>query len=110
MAEVGENEYFHPVYFDVYLVLILGYAAAVILYIWYYVTKDSPESRSKVQWAILIAAIVNTLLVIWIVVYIMFIYKRDKVYVVSGKASSDDDGWYEDENPGEKKKQMKYVK
>ena len=110
VAEVGENEYFDPIYFDIYLVLLLAYAAAVILYLWYFVTKDSPSSRSKVPIALLIAGIVNTLIVIWIVVYIMFIYKRDKVYVSSGKASDDDSGWYEDENPGDKKKKMKYVK
>mgnify|MGYP007096467133 FL=1 len=90
--------------------LLLAYAAAVILYLWYFVTKDSPSSRSKVPIALLIAGIVNTLIVIWIVVYIMLIYKRDKVYVSSGKASDDDSGWYEDENPGDKKKKMKYVK
>ena len=110
VAEVGENEYFDPVYFDVYLVLLLAYAASVILYLWYFIVADSPSSRAKVPWAILIAAIVNTLIVIWIVVYIMLIYKRDKVYVSSGKASDDDSGWYQDEERGDKKKKMKYVK
>ena len=59
-------------------------------------------------WALLTAAIVNLLMVIWIIVYICAIYQRDKVYITTGKNGSDDDqGWYHDED-GQSK--MRYAK
>ena len=87
---------------------------AVVLYIVYFFMKDSPTSRKLVPWALGIAAIVNILIVIWVIVYISVIYKRDKVYVTSGKKmedklDDDDSDWHNDEDsPGKKK--MKYVK
>jgi len=43
-----------------------------------------------VPWALGIAAVVNFLIVVWVIVYITAIYKRDKVYVTSGKKLDDD--------------------
>jgi amino acid transporter len=87
---------------------------AVVLYIVYFFMKDSQKSRKLVPWALGIAAVVNFLIVVWVIVYISFIYKRDKVYVTSGKkvnevGDDDDSDWHNDEDsPG--RKRMKYVK
>jgi len=45
ITDLVTNEYFDKIYFQVYAVLIAGYAVAVVLYIVYFFMKDSPKSR-----------------------------------------------------------------
>ena len=54
---------------------------AVALFVYYFVAPDSKASRAVLPWALLIAAISSGLLVIWVIIYISFIYRRDRVYV-----------------------------
>ena len=111
ITDIASNEYFDKVYVQVYAILLAGYAVAVVLYIVYFFLKSTPKTRPLVYWALGIAAVVNFLIVVWIIVYICVLYKRDKVYVTNGKKMDDEDDadWHNDEdNPGQKK--MKYVK
>ena len=107
-SEIGQNEYFDSVYFNIMLTLMAFYFIAVILFFIYIVAPDSKWSRELVPWSLLLAAITNILIAIWIFIYILAIYKRDKVYVTTGKNGNDDDqGWYHDEDGGTK---MRYAK
>merc|ERR1712178_221921 len=47
-------------------------------------------SRSVVPWALLLGAIANFLIAIWIIVYICFIYDKDKVYMTRYDRESND--------------------
>ena len=111
ITDLASNEYFDKVFVQIYAILIVGYAVSVVLFIVYFFIKNTPKSRPLVYWALGIAAVVNFLIVVWIIVYICVLYKRDKVYVTSGKKLDDDDDpdWHnEEDSPGQKK--MKYVK
>ena len=77
------NEYFEPIYMQVYLGLLGIYAVALGLYLAYLVSKDGPCSRCLVPFAVLLAALVNFAIVTWIIVYIYKYYKYDKVYVTT---------------------------
>ena len=63
--------------------LYLGVALVLVFY--YLFAKDSPSSRRVVPWALLIAAVVNFLIVMWIASYISLLYPYDKVYVRKSK-------------------------
>ena len=69
-----------------------------MIYFYYLVAKDSPQSRAVVPWALLIAGIANILIAIWIIYYITSIYPREKVLVKKHEESSfdDDDEVYND--------------
>ena len=54
---------------------------AIVLFLYYYCAPDSKRSRAVLPYALLTAAIASGLIVIWIIIYISFIYKRDRVYV-----------------------------
>ena len=91
LVDLSYNEYFEPMYFYIYLALILVYAVAVVLYCIYLFGKDSPSTRGLTPWALLIAGIVSILIAVWIIVYIFFIYPENKVYIpVSEKGRKDD--------------------
>ena len=97
--EIAQNEYFDQIYWRVYFAILIVYAVAVILYIVYIVWKDGPKTRALVPWALGFAAVANLLIIIWICVYILAFYKRDKVYVVVGHNLGDaDDDYYHDED------------
>ena len=75
------NEYFDNVFGMVYLLILIPLFVAVLMYMFFYCTKDSKSSRSIVPWTFLLAAFTSFFLVIWITVYICVIYNREKVYV-----------------------------
>tara|TARA_B110001450_G_scaffold210929_1_gene202352 strand:- start:86 stop:523 length:438 start_codon:yes stop_codon:yes gene_type:complete len=75
LNEVAQNEYFDPIYWQVYLVLLVIYAIGAIMFLVYIIWKDGPKTRALVPWALMIGAIVNLLLIVWICVYIFCIYK-----------------------------------
>ena len=109
LNEVAQNEYFDPIYWQVYLVLVFIYAIAAVLFLVYIIWKDGPKTRALVPWALMIGAIVNLLIIVWICVYIFCIYKQDKVYVAVGhNLGESDDDWYHDED--DSKKKMRYGK
>ena len=78
---ISENEYFSKSYLQVYIAILIDFSVAVILVLYYFIAKDSPSSRRVVPWALLIAAVVNFLIVLWIASYISLLYPYDKVYV-----------------------------
>ncbi len=90
----------------VYIGLIFIFAIAAFLYFHYLVQRDSPSTRSIIPWSLIIAAIVSFLIVIWIIVYILYIYKHDKVYIVYYDKK---DSKY-DEDTGQYKPKKKYRK
>jgi hypothetical protein len=60
--------------------VILLVIASIIFFI-YLVIPDSPTGREFVPWAFLVAFIGAILIALWIFIYIVFIYDKDKVYV-----------------------------
>ena len=104
ITDIASNEYFDKVYVQVYAILLAFYAGSVVLFIVYFILKSTPKTRPLVPWALGIAAAVNFLIVVWIIVYICVLYKRDKVYVTNGKRGpedEDDPDWHNDEDgPG----------
>ena len=60
------------------------------MYFYYLVVSDSPSSRAVVPWALLIAAIANILLAIWIIYYISGLYPKDKVLIQTYEHDGDD--------------------
>ena len=64
-----------------YIAILIDYSVALGLVFYYLIAKDSPSSRSVVPWALLIAAVINFLIVMWIASYISLLYPYDKVYV-----------------------------
>ena len=87
LLDLAQNEYFDPIYPNVYFALLCVYGIAVVMYSVYLFAPDSPRTRGLTPWSLLIAGIVSLLIAIWIVVYIYFLYPKDKVYipVSSGK-------------------------
>ena len=77
---IATNEYFDLYYSYVYLTILFILMVAVIFQFYYWMADDSKDSREIVPWSFLLAAIANFLLVIWILVYILALYKREKVY------------------------------
>ena len=88
--DLVNNEYFDPIYMQVYLSLLGAYAVALFLYLAYLVSNDGPCARCLVPYAILLAGLVNVVIVLWIFIYIYKYYKYDKVYVITK--------WDEDES------------
>ena len=81
LLDLAQNEYFDPIYAYVYFALICVYGIAVVMYTVYLFAPDSPRTRSLTPWSLLIGGIVSLLIAIWIVVYIYFLYPKDKVYI-----------------------------
>ena len=81
LYKIGSNKYFDPMYLYVYVALVTALFVAVILVCYYLFAPDSKESRSVVPWAFLVAGIAATLIALWIIVYILFLYPKNEVYV-----------------------------
>ena len=78
-GDLVDNEYYDPIYMQVYLGLLGIYAVSLGLFLAYLVSTDGPCSRCLVPFAVLIAALVNFAIVTLIFVYIYHYYKYDKV-------------------------------
>ena len=76
-----DNEYFDSIYPTVYLVLMLGMLAAIIIWIMWMIAEDSPGSRKTFKWGFLIFGVASILIGIWVLIYICFMYPHEKVYV-----------------------------
>ena len=94
-----DNEHFDPIYAHGYIFILVLYLGVVILACFYLFPRDSPESRATVPWTFMIAAIINALLVIWIIIYIGFLYEKDEVLI-----QSSGDGTPTEENQTSEKK------
>ena len=110
LATVMTNEYFDVYYGIVFLIFVVILLVAVGLMSYYWIAADSKDSRAVVPWGFLLAAIANLLIFIWVLVYILALYKKDKVYVPktidwggSSESAADDP----DEDP---KKSSNYYK
>ena len=84
---IYDNDFFDPIYGNVYVGILVIYFVAVVLLFIYLVANDSKGTRALVPWGFLIGAIANFLIVIWIITYIGFIYEEDKVYLKSNDSS-----------------------
>ena len=80
---IGTNDYFEANFAVVCVLLLMLLFIAVVMAICYLFLEDSRSSRELVNWAFLLAAIANFLIVIWIIIYISFIYDRNEVMVTS---------------------------
>ena len=80
---ISQNEFFDPIYFQVYAGLLTLYAVGLCLYLVYLLAPDSPTTRGLIPWALIIAAIANVLIIFWIVIYINSIYSRDDVKIIT---------------------------
>ena len=89
---IYDNDHFDPVYFDVYVAILCIYFAALVLACIYLFSKESPSTRIFVPWTFLVTAIASTLLVVWIIVYVGFIYQDDYVYVKKSETVSGTEG------------------
>ena len=78
---IGTNKYFEPTYLYAYVFLVFVLFVAVVLVCYYLFFPDSKETRAVVPWAFLIAGIVGVLIALWIIVYILFMYPKNDVYV-----------------------------
>ena len=81
LYKIGSNKYFEPEYLYVYGALVFVLFVAVVLVCYYLFAPDSKDSRSVVPSAFLIAGIAGVLIALWIVVYILFLYPKNEVYV-----------------------------
>ena len=89
--QISQNEYFDAIYWQVYLVLIIPLLIGACLFFYYFCAEDSPSSRAPLPLALLLATISNFLIATWIIVYICYMYKRDKVYINRMESNEDDD-------------------
>ena len=64
----------------VYLALLLPMAFAIGFFIHYYI-NETPNTKKRVREGFLFAALSSFLIAFWIIIYIMFLYRYDKVYV-----------------------------
>ena len=78
---ITNNENFDPIYGQVYLICVIILVIASILFFIYLVIPDCPTGRAFLPWVFLIAFFGAILICFWILIYICFIYKKDKVYV-----------------------------
>ena len=73
----------------VYFMLLAMFSAALglgaLLFIIYFVTSDSHESRRSLPFALFAGYVANSLILLWTIIYIGAIYEYDKVYVISGR-------------------------
>ena len=90
-VDILVNENFDGVYGVIYAIIVSVMFVAVVMILYYFCARDSPSSRAVVPWAFLIAAIVNTLLFFWIIIYITAIYSKDKVYITQYEKNDDHD-------------------
>ena len=74
------NEYFDKSYGIVYAVLLIPILVAVIFQFIYWCSKDSPGTRGLLPWSFFIAGIAGILIALWVLIYILFMYKRKYVY------------------------------
>lgn len=90
-VDILVNENFDGVYGVIYAILVSVMFVAVVMFLYYFCARDSPSSRAVVPWAFLIAAIVNTLIFFWIIIYITAIYPKDKVLITQYEKNDDHD-------------------
>ena len=81
LYRISDNEYFDPIYFQVYLSLVILFAVAVCLILFYLVAPDSKASRGVLPWAFLIAGITGILIGTWVITYFYAIYSKSDKYV-----------------------------
>ena len=81
LIRIQDNEYFHLIYFQVYLSLVILLGIAVCLILFYLVAPDSRGSRAVLPWAFLIAGISALLIGVWIITYFYGIYSKSDKYV-----------------------------
>ena len=85
-----DNEYFDPIYPNVYAVLLIVLLVAVVLLLIYLIAPDSRGTRKILPYGYLVYGIGGILIGLWVIVYIAFIYKRDKVYIKDYSYQEDD--------------------
>ena len=81
LCKIQDNEYFHLIYFQVYLSLVILLGIAVCLILFYLVAPDSKGSRAVLPWAFLIAGIAALSIGAWIITYFYAIYSKSDRYV-----------------------------
>ena len=78
---INDNENWDPIYFQVYVViLVLIFVSVVLVGIWLF-PKDSATTRAILPWGFLVFAIANFILFFWVFIYLVLIFPSDEVYV-----------------------------
>ena len=77
---IAENPYFDSIYPTIFAIILIP-LAVVCGFFFYWFCKDSRESRKLLPIGLIIGAIAELALFIWIIVYICFIYQPKSVYV-----------------------------
>jgi len=74
-----------------YSALLFVFFIAVIMQMTYWCRKDSHSARRVVPWSFLMAAIINILLLVWVIIYILAIYDKDKVPSIRYEKADEDE-------------------
>ena len=82
------NPYFESTFWLVYLLFLGPLIAAAIIYIIYFWNQDSPNARSCLPTALILAILTNILIIIWIILYIYKFDHENKVTVHKSVRSS----------------------
>ena len=91
LVEIFMNEYFDMIYGVIYAMIVFLILIAVIMQMCYWCRADSPGSRKLVPWGFLLASIAWILLIIWVIVYILAIFDREKVPSIVFEYAPDDE-------------------
>ena len=69
---IGTNDYFDQdkTYLRVYIFLLFGLIAALVLFLIYAICKDGRKTRALLPWSFLIAFVTSLLIAFWIIFYI----------------------------------------
>ena len=65
-------------------------AAVIIWFVWF-CAPDGKGIRKTVPWGFVIFGVAAILIGLWVIIYICFIYKKDKVYVKDYNRYEDED-------------------
>ena len=104
LFRISDNEYFDPLYFQLYLSLVILFGIAVCLILFYLVAPDSRGSRAVLPWAFLIAGITALLIGAWVITYFYAIYTKSDKFVYVKSIDDDHTGPSNDENDNSKVK------
>ena len=88
------NQYFEepiPIYYYVYIILLLPLFIAFTLFMLYFCQKDSTYERGKLPLAVFLAFITSLTVLIWTITYICFIYPREDVFVGFGDKAEENE-------------------
>merc|ERR1719329_1472679 len=99
---INDNENWDPIYFQVYVViLVLIFVSVVLVGIWLF-PKDSATTRAILPWGFLVFAIANFILFFWVFIYLVLIFPSDEVYVERNRFIKYDheEGKYKKKNKG----------